>query len=181
MLVSDYMSKSPVTVVQSADYDRAFEIMEKQNLHHLPVVNKKGNVLGIVTRRDLQLAARHFHEAPAEICEVMHAPVVTITADASLATAAERMTQYRIGGLPVLDENKRIVGVITETDIFRAFMKLVSDQDGKRKKGGKAKKKGSKATGRELSAGAVSDGFTATQRLLPMMQCSRFIACGAAA
>ena len=140
MLVSDYMSKSPFTIAQNADYDRAFEIMEKKNLHHLPVVNKKGYVVGIVTRRDLEVAARHFHEAPAEICEVMHAPVVTITADASMTTAAERMTQFRIGGLPVLDEEKRIVGMLTETDVFRAFVKLADSQDDKDRKSSKAKK-----------------------------------------
>ncbi|MCG7974828.1 MAG: CBS domain-containing protein, partial [Candidatus Thiodiazotropha taylori] len=71
MLVSDYMSSSPVTVQQEDNYDLAFEIMEEKNMHHLPVVDEGNQVVGIVTRRDLQLAARYFKEAPVEISEVM--------------------------------------------------------------------------------------------------------------
>ena len=144
MLVSDYMSKSPVTILQSADYDDAFGIMEDKNLHHLPVTNQKGKIVGIVTRRDLQLAARHFHEAPAEVCEVMHAPVVSITADAPLSQAAERMGRYRIGGLPVLDKNRKIVGMLTETDLFRALADLLEKPAPKQaKKKAPARKKAS--------------------------------------
>jgi acetoin utilization protein AcuB len=126
MLVSDYMSHAPVTISKNADYDDAFEIMENQHLHHLPVVNKKGQVVGIVTRRDLQLAARYFHEAPAEVADVMHKPVVSISASASLSTAAKRMSQYGIGGLPVLNRKKEVIGMLTETDLFKALNDLLA-------------------------------------------------------
>ena len=77
MRVDDYMSNSPVTVRDDADYDMAFEIMETRDMHHLPVVDANNEVVGILTRRDLQLAARCFREAPVEISEVMHTPVLT--------------------------------------------------------------------------------------------------------
>ncbi len=127
MLVSEYMSESPVTIGVEDDYSAAFEIMDQQGLHHLPVINSGGDVVGILTRRDLQLAARYFHEMSAEVAEVMHAPVVTIAPDANLITAAERMTEERIGCLPVV-EGGRLIGVITETDLFRALKSLLAER-----------------------------------------------------
>jgi acetoin utilization protein AcuB len=126
MLVSDYMSKSPLTIDKSADYDAAFGIMHDGDLHHLPVVDRKGQVVGIVARRDLQLAASHFHEAPAEVGDVMHTPVLTISPTASLTTAAKRMAENRIGCLPVLNRGKKVVGMITETDLFRALIDVLA-------------------------------------------------------
>ena len=122
MLVKNYMTKTPVTIRQDADYGTAFDIMETKNLHHLPVVDAAEAVVGILTRRDLQLAARHFQEAPVEVVEVMHTPVFTTTPDAPLVKAAATMMENRIGCLPVLDDRKQVVGMVTETDLFRALI-----------------------------------------------------------
>ena len=126
MLVSDYMSSAPVTVHKDDNYDLAFEIMDKKNMHHLPVVDGENHVVGIVTRRDLQLAARVFKEAPTEISEVMHTPVFTIAPDANLLSAVEQMHDNRIGCLPVVGPNNDVQGVLTETDLFRALTDLLS-------------------------------------------------------
>lgn len=124
MKVSDYMSETPMTIQTDTDYREAFDIMHDRNLHHLPVVDPAGKVVGILTQRDLQLAARHFMEAGVEVSEVMHKPVVTVTLDEPLASAASLMVDNRIGGLPVLDDD-RVVGVVTETDLFRALIDLL--------------------------------------------------------
>jgi acetoin utilization protein AcuB len=125
MLVSDYMSATPITVQQEDNYDLAFGIMEEKNMHHLPVVDSESQVVGILTRRDLQLAARYFKEAPVEIAEVMHTPVFTTTADTPLASAARQMNINRIGCLPVIGEDKHVAGMLTETDLFRALTDLL--------------------------------------------------------
>jgi len=127
MLVSDYMSSAPVTVHKDDNYDIAFEIMEKKNMHHLPVVDGENKVVGIVTRRDLQLAARVFKEAPTEISDVMHTPVFTTTANAKLSSAVKLMHENRIGCLPVIGEDKHVMGMVTETDLFRALTNLLDD------------------------------------------------------
>jgi CBS domain-containing protein len=129
MNVSDYMTKTPITIATGADYQEAFQIMEERNLHHLPVVDHKERVIGILTRRDLQLAARCFKEAPAEVGEVMHSPVTTIAPDAHLSAAVERMQRDRIGCLPVsTDGGKNLVGIITETDLLRALAHLLEER-----------------------------------------------------
>ena len=149
MLVSDYMSATPVTIEQDADYNIAFGIMQSRDLHHLPVLDSRSQVIGILTRRDLQLAARYYHEAPVEVSEVMHSPVDTITATAGLATAAKRMAAKRIGCLPVVDRRKRVIGMITETDLFRAL----TDTLGGSKKA-KAKTRKAAATKRSVRKAA---------------------------
>lgn len=143
MLVSDYMSATPVTIQQDEDYNVAFGIMQAQGLHHLPVLDSKSQVVGILTRRDLQLAARYYHEAPVEVSEVMHTPVETISATAGLATAAKRMAAKRIGCLPIVNRRKEVVGVITETDLFRALAEAL---------GGAGKTKARKAPAKKIAA-----------------------------
>ena len=127
MHVSDYMSPNPITIEAGADYKEAFETMQRQDLHHLPVIGADGCVAGLVTRRDLQLAARCFKEAPAEVGEVMHTPVTSITPEADLADAVEAMRSARIGCLPISsDGGRHLVGIITETDLLRALADLLA-------------------------------------------------------
>jgi acetoin utilization protein AcuB len=122
------MSPTPVTIRDDADYKEAFEIMEKRDLHHLPVMTRDDEVVGIVARRDLQLAARHFHEAPVEVGEVMQ-PVVTVASDADLVVAVERMMDDSIGCLLVADDGQGLVGIITETDLLRALRVLLGERE----------------------------------------------------
>ena len=125
MKVEKYMSHTPVTIRDNTVYSKAFNIMQEKDLHHLPVVNEKNEVVGILTRRDLQIAAQHFREAPVEVSDVMHTPVVTISPDEPLLEAARQMIDKRIGGLPVLDDNGKMVGILTETDLLRVLIDLL--------------------------------------------------------
>jgi CBS domain-containing protein len=130
MQVRDYMSAAPITIDAGADYTEAMAIMEERGLHHLPVIDTAGKCVGILARRDLQLAARYFHEAPVEVGEVMHTPVTTIASDADLGAAVQRMTADRIGCLPVSDDGgSHLVGIITETDLLRALQDLLARRE----------------------------------------------------
>jgi CBS domain-containing protein len=129
MQVRDYMSPTPVTIDAGTDYNEAFDVMEQRGLHHLPVLDSSGDVVGILARRDLQLAARYFHEAPVEVGDVMHTPVTTISPETALEVAVERMSADRIGCLPVSEDGgKHLVGIITETDLLRALRDLLAKQ-----------------------------------------------------
>lgn len=129
MRVRDYMTAKAITIDAGADYQQAFEIMERHGLHHLPVTDAEQRVVGILTRRDMQMAARLFHEAPAEVGDVMHTPVTTIAPDAPLAAAIDLMMSGHIGCLPVSEDGgKHLVGIITETDLMRALSDLLAKQ-----------------------------------------------------
>jgi len=126
MVVRDRMSAYPVTIEPAASALAALGLMQYHHLRHLPVVDG-GAVVGILAERDLLLAAsRHLH-AGMEVAEVMSRNVVTVAPEAPLTEAARLMATHSIGSLPVVDDTSQIVGIITESDIFRAFADLASE------------------------------------------------------
>ncbi len=127
MRVENYMSLAPITIRDDTDYWKASEIMQEKALHHIPVVDAENKVVGILTSRDLRVAAMHFGEAHVEVSEMMHSPVVTITPEEPLARAARQMLDNRIGSLPVLDADGQIVGMLTETDLLRALIEKLGE------------------------------------------------------
>lgn len=125
MLIQDYMSPSPVTIRENSDYKSAFAVMNEHGIHHLPVVNSADEVVGIIALRDLKMAANCFKEAPVEIGDVMLKHVLTAQHSDTLSNAAEMMIEHKIGCLPVLDDNKQLAGMLTETDLFHALRELL--------------------------------------------------------
>jgi acetoin utilization protein AcuB len=80
----------------------------------------------MAAERDLLRAATHYLQSAVEIGDIMHRGVVTVSPEMPITHAATLMVDKRIGGLPVVDANGGLVGIITETDVFRA---LVSSLD----------------------------------------------------
>lgn len=129
MLVRDRMSIHPITIRADVDYKTALKLMQNHALHHVPVLDAAGALVGIVAERDLLLAAMHYLQCTVEVSEVMHHDVVTATPDMPIAKAATLMVRHKIGGLPVIDGPRGVVGIITETDIFRAFVEMSQHYD----------------------------------------------------
>ena len=132
MVVRECMTPHPITLEADADYKHALELMQEHAIHHLPVVDAQGRVTGIVAERDLLLAALQFNTSAVDVARVMHRDVVTVRDDAPITHAASLMIRYTIGGLPVLDRDERVIGVITETDLFRAFVSLLEARSARR-------------------------------------------------
>ncbi|HMQ31273.1 MAG TPA: CBS domain-containing protein [Chloroflexaceae bacterium] len=127
MLVRDRMSAHPVTIEPESSALSALGIMQYHHLRHLPVVDASGRVVGLLAERDLLLAAsRHLH-AGMEVTEVMSRDVITVSPETPLGEAARLMAHHHFGSLPVVDGERNIVGIVTESDIFRAFADLVGD------------------------------------------------------
>ena len=119
------MSAPPITVQADSSYQRALRLMDDHRLHHLPVVNDTGLLVGIVTERDLLLAAAHYGTADIEVAEIMHKGALTASPEMTIAQAAQLMLQKRIGGLPVVDAQQQVIGIITETDLLKAFVEML--------------------------------------------------------
>lgn len=134
MKVRDLMSKGVVTIEDTATCHEAVERMMRSHVRHLPVVDRRGALAGVVTDRDL----RHYLFEPGtftrignesveklllarRVSEVMSAPAVAVSADDPLETAARLMLEDKIGSLPVLDQG-RLVGIVTETDLLRRIV-----------------------------------------------------------
>lgn len=141
MFVYEHMTVPPVTVPPRTDVATASEIMRQHRFRRLPVVDN-GKLVGIVTDRDL----REVSASPAtslsifelnyllskmQIKDMMKTKVVTIAADATIEEAALLMYDHKIGGLVVVDAAQQVVGVITESDLFKAFVNIMGLPQGK--------------------------------------------------
>ncbi len=142
MIVSRVMTENPFTVRPDTPVTDAQELMRREKVHRLPVLDKHGKLVGIVSEKDLLYASPspattlNVYEmttllAKLKVESVMSKKVVTITPDDTLEDAARTMSDNNIGGLPVVDAKARVVGIITESDIFRVFIDLFgSRKDG---------------------------------------------------
>ena len=153
MKVSQYMSRPVLTIGPETEFHRAFDLMHSRRIHHLPVVDGD-RVVGIVAERDLLLAAANYGSAEVPVGEIMRGAPICISENAQLKQAAQLLVVNHIGSLPVLSTRKVLVGIITETDIFKIaagtlHARRVTTKSAKKaagKAGGKSKKKAVKAT-----------------------------------
>ncbi len=138
MKVADLMTRQVRTVGPDDPFDEVFLICVFEKIRHVPVV-ERGRVVGIVSDRDLAKVLGPVPKRRSSVVKdgkvvlvlparrvrhIMSRGVVTIGEDERAAEAAQRMVEHKIGGLPVVDAGDRLVGIITATDILRAFVRL---------------------------------------------------------
>jgi CBS domain-containing protein len=119
--VKDAMSHHPVTCSPGDPVHRIYTLIVASGFNSFPVVHKD-RVIGIISRRDLLRAGKVRtsvkNQADTTVERVMTTPVITVTPDDSLATAGRLMVEHDVSMLPVVDEKKRLVGVIDRHDIL---------------------------------------------------------------
>lgn len=129
LLVVDWMTRNPFTVSPWASLFDAYRIMRNYEIRRLPVLDNN-RLVGILTINDVRsavpiglvaLSEQNRRLAEKSVSQVMSHHPITIHKDASVADAAEIMYENKIGGLPVL-EGGQLVGIITESDLFRVVM-----------------------------------------------------------
>jgi len=139
MLVGERMTRDPVVIHDDTPIDEAMKIMRDNKVRRLPVLNKKGALVGIVSERDLLYASPspatslsiyelHYLMSRIAVADVMTTEVITVTEDTPLEEAARIMADNKIGGLPVM-RDRELVGIITETDLFKIFLELLGARE----------------------------------------------------
>ena len=133
MKVSQYMTRQVVTIGPEIEFHRAFDLMRSRCIHHLPVV-KDDRVIGMIAERDVLLAAANYGSASVPVGEIMRGgPPVCVPDSAQLKEAARLLVTHHIGSLPVLNAGETLVGIITETDIFKIAAGMLSARPEKKK------------------------------------------------
>jgi CBS domain-containing protein len=128
-LVSDWMTKDVITITPETSLKEAHDIMNQKRIRRLPVA-AQGKVVGIVTLGDIRgaepskassLSVWEINHLLAKltVSEIMTHNPATIRQSASIGDAAKIMLEKKFSSLPVVDETERLVGIITESDIFR--------------------------------------------------------------
>ena len=136
MLVRERMTRNPVLCSPDLPVNDAFDLMKKERIRRLPVVDKNGKLVGIVSDKDLlrvspsPATTLSAYEIPyllskVKVNDVMTKKVITVSEDTPIEDAARIMVDNKIGGLPVVNESNAVVGIITETDIFKTFLELL--------------------------------------------------------
>ena len=139
MLVHERMSKHPITITEDTPINQALKLMRDEKVRRLPVLNKKGALVGIVSERDLLYASPspatslsihelHYLISKIKVSEVMTKDVITVSEYTPLEEAARIMADNKIGGLPVMRDGK-LIGIITESDLFRIFTEILGARD----------------------------------------------------
>lgn len=141
MFVINRMTKNPMTVTADTKVDEVAHLMKKHNFRRLPVVDD-GKLVGFLSDSDLMrvapspattLSRYEINSLLAKICvrDIMKKDVVSVNVDATIEEAALIMYKNKIGGMPVVSNMGAVVGVITETDIFKTFVDVMGLADGK--------------------------------------------------
>jgi len=130
------MTSPAVTVTPETPFQDALKLMRDKKFRRLPVVDTTNRVVGIVSERDML----HASPSPAtslsvwevnyllwklKVSDIMTHNVISINQDMPVEDAASLMVSRKIGGLPVVDDKGVVVGVITETDIFKTFVDIL--------------------------------------------------------
>ncbi len=139
MLVKDRMTVRPITVTDDTSVEKALTLMKEEKVRRFPVLNKKGQLVGIVSEKDLLYASPSpatslsIYEIPyllskIKVRDLMTKDVITVTEETPLEEAARIMADNKIGGLPVVRDGK-LVGIITETDMFKIFLEMLGARE----------------------------------------------------
>jgi CBS domain-containing membrane protein len=136
--VADVMTTKIVTVSEQDVLERLEEQMRRLRLRHLPVVDRRSKLVGLVTHRDLLSAFASWltdNEAAENavikqlpVRRIMQHEVLTVQPEDSLVEAGKLLWHSKIGCLPVIDGEGTLVGIITEADFIRVAVQLLGDE-----------------------------------------------------
>jgi acetoin utilization protein AcuB len=140
MIVSNWMSKNVITVDVDDSMHDAMKRMKEKEIRMLPVL-KKGKLVGVVTDRDIKRASASdattldVHEllylvSKIKVGNIMTKDPVTVPQNFTVEETAEVLLKHKISGVPVVDQNGQLVGIITQTDLFRVLISLTGVSKG---------------------------------------------------
>jgi acetoin utilization protein AcuB len=139
VLVCERMSPNPVTITADTPITDALRVMRQNQVRRLPVLDREGAMVGIVSEKDLLYASpspatslsiyeMHYMLSRLLVSELMTTDVITVTPDTPVEEAARIMADHKIGGLPVIQEGE-LVGIITETDVFTVLLEMLGARE----------------------------------------------------
>ena len=135
MLVKERMSAPVITVEPDLPIMEALNLMKTKRIRRTPVVDRKGKLVGIISDKDLLDASPsdatslsvweiNYLLSQIKVAEIMTREVLTVSEDTPIEEVARIMADNKIGGIPIMNEDN-VVGLITETDLFKIFLELM--------------------------------------------------------
>ena len=134
----DLMTREPTTILEDAMVGEAIRLLQALQVRHLPVLNQQGDLVGMLSDRDVRAASipttvdkewlgelRFALQTP--VARVMTCEVVTVEEETETAEIIELMLENKIGAIPVLDADGELVGIVSYMDVLRELYELERD------------------------------------------------------
>lgn len=137
MFIDKSMTRDVITINPENNILEASDLMEKHRVHQLPVVDQDNTLVGIVTDRDLRSALpsdllydeealkAQERAATIKIKDIMAKDVITVSPANTLEDALVLMESKHVGAFPVVDENRKLKGILSIRDLMRAFINVL--------------------------------------------------------
>ena len=138
MFISRFMTKEVVTLGRETDIAEAKQLMIRYRIRHLPVTQTDNTLVGIVTDRDIRSAmpSKFFHDRGMDemqterltgvpVQEIMTKDPVSVSLSSTLQDALLLIEKARVGAFPVVDENLKVVGIVSDRDLLNAFIHVL--------------------------------------------------------
>ena len=126
MKVETLMSTALVTVRETDSIATADLEMKLGSLRHIPVVDDKGNLVGLLSARDV-LSGLAKGKKKVRVGDCMTRQVITVTPETPVPTAIDLLLENQFGSLPVVGSDGHLMGIVTETDFLRAARQLLAE------------------------------------------------------
>lgn len=141
MLVKNWMTTEVITLTPDKSMMKAAKLMKDHNINRIPIVDEAGKVVGIVSDRDIKEASPSkattldMHElyyllSELKIGNIMTKNPICLAPEDTIEKAAALMMEHGFGGMPVTDENGKLVGIITDTDVFKVLISITGVLEG---------------------------------------------------
>ena len=139
--LKEVMVKDPITLNIDDSLNSAAQTFQQKNIRHLPVVNSQGVILGILSQRDLNSVASPqrgpdggFSYDASKLAQYIlkqHViqKVITLSPEDTLDKALELMTDKKIGCIPIVDSDDRVVGIVTVIDMLKLFLETLRSKN----------------------------------------------------
>ena len=124
----DIMTTEVVSILQTATVRDALRALGELDVRHLPVVDEKREVVGMLSDRDLADHERSQEELAQPVSEVMSGDVIVVTPATEVTEIIDLMTENRIGALPVVDNDSQLAGIVSYVDVLRAAGKALAEE-----------------------------------------------------
>jgi CBS domain-containing protein len=131
--VAEVMTRKTVTLSPHHGFAEAVSLMADRHFRHIVVVDTGGKILGVISDRDiLRTLARTTNWQAKDVSQIMTRDPFTVKRETPLVVAVAKIVSKRINCLPVLDDDGKVCGILTSTDLLKAYQKLLESLENNR-------------------------------------------------
>jgi CBS domain-containing protein len=133
VFAADVMTRKTITLSPHHSFAEAVSLMADRHFRHIVVIDTGGSIVGVISDRDiLRTLARTTNWQTKDVSQIMTRDPFTVKRETPVSVAVAKIVAKRINCLPVLDDEGKVCGIITSTDLLKAYQKLLESLESNR-------------------------------------------------